>query len=208
MKALFPLLLAGLCGAALAQAPAPGALPAMAPGAAKLQLRSLDPAKPVTLQTLRALPPDTLVQTRSGRQVPARQVLALADAIRAAQQQRPQARELQFSRSTGSPAVNLAPGVNLAAVMARPATDVVQLPNGQRLSVADLQKLDALSRQINGRGFVAGTPARAPAGPAIKIDSARDLDKLRSQPDSTVLENPQGQRITLGELRQAARRGQ
>ena len=88
--------------------------------------------------------------------------------------------------------------------MARPDTDVVQLPNGMKLTVGDMKKLAELSPALKGRAML--PQARGDLnGAAIRVTSSADLSKLRNAPDTTILENPNGVRVTLGELRAHAR---
>jgi hypothetical protein len=83
----------------------------------------------------------------------------------------------------------------------------VQLPNGPKVSVADLTRLDSVMQRWKGHGIVAQAPAGRPSltGPAVMVHNTHDLAGLQGKPDSTVLENPKGVRVTLGELRAQAK---
>lgn len=169
-------------------------------------------AAQLSLQSLRGLPANAQVETKRGRVVSAAHVLALADAMRAAKQASRQPSPRMFARPT-APAVAQVRNTNeLSAALARNPSDVVQLSNGVKMTAGDLQKLSPLMQRLNGRTVaqVAATAPQRPnlSGAATKISSARDLEKLKNNPDSTILENKNGARVTLGELREAAKKKQ
>jgi len=161
-----------------------------------------------TMKQIRMLPPTTQVQLKSGRVVPASQVSKLADAILEirkkgfTQQIRPQ---YKFSTAQGQPALQLKPGVNLREVSKRPDSDVLQLPDGRKITVGDLKKISELRRQMTGQSLLDIQPKQGAlpsrTGTAIKVRSTNDIKALGDKPDSTILENNQGKRITLGELK-------
>lgn len=157
-----------------------------------------------TLTSIRALPAGAQVELGNGAKVPAQRMVAVADAIRRAQSKPRSASTSNFSKTTASPALVLRGGTHLPSVMARPDTDVVQLPNGMKLTVGDMKKLAELSPALKGRAML--PQARGDLnGAAIRVTSSADLSKLRNAPDTTILENPNGVRVTLGELRAHAR---
>jgi hypothetical protein len=189
---------AALCLAAAQAASLP-------PSSAPLQLSAAGQS-PVTLAHLRTLPPDTPVRTAGGRVVTSRQMIALTDAIRSAASKPRVASETGFSRPQGPAVAELSRGAYLPAVLARPGNDVVQLPNGTKVTVADLKRMDSLMQRWKGHGIVqaqAGRPSLA--GPAVMVHDTHELQALQGKPDSTVLENPKGVRVTLGELRAQAK---
>jgi hypothetical protein len=157
-----------------------------------------------TLTTLRALPPTAPVEIASGRKIPAQRFVAVADAIRRAQSQPRRASPSGFSKTAAPANVVLRPGSHLPSVMARPDSDVVQLPNGVKLTVGDMKKLAEVSPALKGRALLTSTRADL-QGPATKVATGQDLRNLRNAPDSTIVENPNGVRVTLGELRAHAR---
>jgi|GEM_PF-2179279 len=163
------------------------------------------------LSDLRLLPENAMVQTPSGREIPAKHYVKLADVMAKIRQNgitpRPNPKFI-FSRTQGAPQVQLKPGVNLKEVAKRPDTDVLQLPDGRKLTVGDLKKIAVLHQKQTGKSLMdinpsANSPSRQ--GNAIKVTSNADIKKLSSQPDSTILETPKGKRITLGELRAYAK---
>jgi hypothetical protein len=161
----------------------------------------------VTLQNLRAAPSNSAVETRKGTVVQAQRFVAVADAIRAAQSKPRTTSPAGFSRTAGAPALVLRQGSHMTSVLARPDSDVVQLPNGTKLTVGDIRKLQQIAPQMRGQSLP--TSARADLqGSATRVTNARDLASLRNAPDNTVVENPNGIRVTLGELRTEARKQQ
>jgi hypothetical protein len=156
---------------------------------------------------VRALPDNAMVQTQGGRVVSARTLKRLADAIQMAKKGQSAPASLpQFSRPQGAAQVQVKPGTDLHALAARPNNDVMLLPNGQKMTVGEFKALSELARRQTGRSIIERQPVRAAAtGPVIKIKSNAELGKLADKPDATILENPQGQRITLGELRSYAK---
>lgn len=182
---------------------------------ARLAAPSLVITDQTRIADIRALPDNATVRTRSGRVVRAHALKQLVDSIKLVQQQRtaPPVRTLP-TLSRVAPAapvqVQVKRGTDLRALAARPDSDVLQLPNGQKLTIGDFKKLDNIERMRSGRSLVERQAALSrpavPAGPAIKIASNADLAALASHPDSTVVQNPAGRRITLGELRAYAQR--
>lgn len=199
----------------------PTPLAAPTPAAAKLPITSvITDASPMTkvngqwaiqknttMNQIRSLRDDDVVRFASGRTATAKSVKGMAVAItkirEAGLTSTPKA-NYQFSRLQGNPQLQLRKGTDLAEVAKRPDLDVLQLPDGRKLTVADLKKLSALNKQLNGKSFFEMqtrpvNPIRV--GSAQKIASPADVQKLENKPDSTLLESPSGKRITLGELR-------
>jgi hypothetical protein len=159
----------------------------------------------LSLQSMRNLPDTAEIETRRGTVVSTRRFVEVADAIRGAHSRPRTPSPSGFSRTAAAPSVVVRPGTHMPSLLARPDSDVVRLPNGTRLTVGDMKKLAQIAPQLRGRPLVADTRADL-RGNAVRISSARELANLRTAPDSTVLENPNGVRITLGELRAEARK--
>lgn len=105
--------------------------------------------------------------------------------------------------ATGLPVKNRA---DLTAALKRPDGETIQLPSGKRLTVGQLRLLKPEVEKRLGR-TLESTPGRTvPKGPAIRLQPGADRPQwkaLLQKPDSTVLESPNGKRITVGELKQA-----
>ena len=159
-----------------------------------------------TLNQIRALPDAAEVRTPGGRVVTAGRYKMLADAMLRIKKagKAPQARaEFMLSKTQGAAKVQLKEGVDLASLAKRPDSDVLQMPDGNKITVGDLKKLSVLQQRLGGQPLTSIKAAARPSltGSAIKITSPADIKKLQGKPDSTVLENSTGRRITLGELR-------
>ena len=164
----------------------------------------------VSLAKIRQLPPDTLLQTKGGRQVRVDQFVKLTDALGSlkGKQASTQRMDMKFSRPTAVATVQIKPGADLKAIAQMPPGTVLELQrrNGSpvKLTVADLKRLAAFEQRRSGRNLLASrSAAPSRSGPAITINSTSDLKLLKGKPDSTVLESPDHKRITLGELKAA-----
>lgn len=159
---------------------------------------------------IRNLKDDQKVQLSNGRQVSAGRLKSLADFIRGANKaqlklavQSPAG----FSRTKSAGKVAIQKGYNLRNIEKLNSSDTVQLPSGRTITAADFKKLDQLNKTLNGKSFLDNQPAvPVRSGPTVKIKSPKDLAALESKPDSTVIENALGKRITVGELRAYAKK--
>jgi hypothetical protein len=102
--------------------------------------------------------------------------------------------------ATGTPINNAA---DLSAALKRPDTDTVVLPSGRRVTVGMIRQFQPQVEKRIGRPLAAGAKPPDRSGPAIKIDKKTDWKAILAKPDATVLEAPNGSRITVRELRQA-----
>ncbi|GEM_PF-3265261 len=91
---------------------------------------------------------------------------------------------------------------DLQAAMQRPDNDTVILPSGRRTTVAMLKLVQPKVEEQRKLLRPAGILRPNLSGPAVRIDANTDWYALLKQPDSTVLENAKGKRISLGELKQ------
>jgi hypothetical protein len=79
--------------------------------------------------------------------------------------------------------------------------ETIQLPNGQRATVGQVKFLRPLIEQRLGRP-ISDVPQRPKlSGPARKVTADANWKEILQQPDGTVLESPDGTRITVGELK-------
>lgn len=102
--------------------------------------------------------------------------------------------------ATGTPLKNSA---DLASALKRPDTDTVVLPSGRRVTVGMIRLVQSQTEKRLGRPL--GAPAGRPnlSGQAVKVTAKSDWKDLLQRPDGTVLEAPNGTRITVGELKQS-----
>ena len=106
-----------------------------------------------------------------------------------------------------TPARGAAPGVvkvgatTGSAELARLApSQVLEFPNGSRLTVADVRSLAPLAarlRSMTGRGVL-----RQPlSGPTLPVTRQTERSRLESAPDATVLQLPDGRKMTAGQFK-------
>lgn len=91
---------------------------------------------------------------------------------------------------------------DIAEALKRPDNETLQLPSGRTLTVGQLKLVQGeVERRL---GHSLGSLPQRPGldGPAVKVDANADWKNLLQRPDNTVLETPQGTRITVGELKQ------
>lgn len=207
------LLLRNLCISSLVSAIIAMACPALAADNAPLAVsgNSVQITKQTSMNQIRALPDHAQIRTPNGRVMSAQRFKTLADAIAAARKISPAGKphpQFAFSRTQANAQVQLKPGVNLKEIAKRPDNDVLQLPDGRKITVGDLKKLSVIQQKRTGQSLLDVKPAaQRPSreGPAIKVNSKAELNKLADKPDSTILESRTGKRITLGELRAHAK---
>jgi len=101
---------------------------------------------------------------------------------------------------TGTPLKNAA---DLAAALKRPDNDTVVLPSGRRVTVGMIRLLQPQVEKRVGRSLAVDTKRPALSGPAVKVGANTDWKDILRRPDPTVLEAPDGTRITVGELKRA-----
>ena len=93
---------------------------------------------------------------------------------------------------------------DLAAALKRPGNETVQLPSGRLATVGQIKFLQPEVEKRLGRKLNALPQRPNLSGPAIKITKGTTksewVDILHKDP-GTVLENPKGTRITVGELK-------
>jgi hypothetical protein len=104
----------------------------------------------------------------------------------------------------GSPNVlKFSPTLTQGAVLGRPDTDVVEFPDGRRVRVGELRRLDAWAKKARstpGRPFPAALRAKpAPTGQAVPDAAA--LAKALKQPDNATLRLQSGRLATVGQIK-------
>ncbi|MBS3917826.1 MAG: hypothetical protein KG012_02955 [Deltaproteobacteria bacterium] len=97
---------------------------------------------------------------------------------------------------------------DLAAALKRSDNQTVQLPSGRLATVGQIKFVQPQVEKNLGRSLSAVTQRPSLSGTAIKISQNTTEEEWKSilqKPDNTVLESPNGTRITVGELKQAFR---
>lgn len=152
-------------------------------------------------EELRGRPDSDIVLLPNGRQMrlgDLRRVTALAGRLRAAPV-KPLPPALTIRPAPRGLRVNDAN--ELAAALALPESDTLELPSGRRLTVAQLKFLQPQIEKQLGRPLAAATPGRT----AMKVGARPDWKRILQMPDDTLLEAPDGTRVTVADLKRALR---
>lgn len=149
--------------------------------------------------------PDTdLVELSDGRRVRVGDIRRLTAAAKRIQAAAPGSKAPQAFRTkpaaTGTPVSRAA---DLSAALQRADNETVVLPSGRRTTVGMIRLLQPEVEKRLGRPISAGAVPAARSGPAVKVGANADWKVILEKPDATVLEAPNGARITVGELKQA-----
>lgn len=166
----------------------------------------------MTTQSLANRADSDLVDLSSGRRLPVRDLRrldAVGQKLRAA-----------GAGKTMSPALTARPAAkgiplrqrnDLLAALKRPDSDTIQLPSGERLTVGQLRLLKPEIEKRLGRPIDAVPDRQVPTGPATRLQRGMDKEQwkgiLQNPDNNTVLESPNGKRITIGELKQVLTMG-
>jgi hypothetical protein len=102
--------------------------------------------------------------------------------------------------ATGTPLKNAS---DLAAALKRPDTDTVVLPSGRKVTVGMIRLLQPQVEKRTGRSLASGAKRQDLSGSAVKVGEKTDWKDVLQRPDGTVLEAPDGTRITVGELKKS-----
>lgn len=97
-------------------------------------------------------------------------------------------------------------GADLSAALKRSDSETVELPSGKLVTVELLRYLQPEVDRRIGRNIAITTERYDSGSKPIAIKSTTDKEywkEILLKPDSTVLEAPDGQRITVGELKQS-----
>lgn len=168
--------------------------------------RIITMAPGMTVQSLAGRADSDVVEFTGGKRLPVRDLRrleAIGKKMRAGGSKPVAPAFAAKPAGTGIPVKDRA---DLTAALKRPDGETIQLPSGKRLTVGQLRLLKPEVEKQLGR-TLESTPGRTiPKGPAIKLQRGADKTQwktLLQKPDSTVLESPNGKRITVGELKEA-----
>lgn len=173
-----------------------------------------------TLAQIRALPPDALVETRSGRKVTAAEFGRTTEALKSLSQKSTtlRAMDLNLSRTNAPAQMQWQGPQQLQTLRTLPPGVVIKLKDGKTLTASDIDKLQQLSLRTGLADKLAARAAqraqmvraqRQAATPALVIRNAEDVKRLQTLPDDALVQGPNGARATAGEIRTVAaeRRG-
>lgn len=214
MKKIIPIWALGICaamiahsGASLAQANALNTTVTLRSGMAISP--ALQNAKIIRISAgvgraqVLQLRDDQIIETPSGRQMKVGSYRRLSAAFASAQTRSAARAAAPFAYSKPAGGITLPAGETPAQLQQRPDNTVVRFANGSVATVGQIKAMRPFIEQRYGVSLNAPPPA-APSGNAVKVgnlDSA--LAQLKGASDSTILESPQGTRVTVGELKLA-----
>ena len=168
-------------------------------GVPKPGIVKLTPNMPASALTGR---PDTdLVELSDGRQVRLADIRRLTAAARKMETARGSRLPAAFKAKPAATGAPLNSSADLSAALKRPDTDTVVLPSGRRLTVGMIRQLQPQVEKRLGRPLVASAQRPNLSGTAVKVTAKSDWKQLLQGADGTVLEAPNGTRITVGELK-------
>jgi hypothetical protein len=159
----------------------------------------------MTVKSLAGRPDADLVELKNGRRVSVgdlRRLDAAAQKMRAPRVDRMPA-VLKVKPTTTGIKINNA--ADLAAALKLPDSTTVQLPSGRLATVGQIKLVQPLIEKRLGHSLTMVLQRPNLSGPAIKVnkDTTRaQWEDILKRPDNTVLESPNGKRITVGEAKQ------
>lgn len=164
----------------------------------------------ISLAQVRALPAGAMIELNNGRKVKASQFVATADALKGLSGKPAKLKRMDFTFTRPVAVAQLKlNSTNRATARAMAPNTVLELPNGLKMTSAELKQLDTLEARTNIRQMLIAQAGPAAAAnkyagrPAIKLRTKADIEQLKGKPDSTIVEAPDGSRSTLGELKAA-----
>ena len=158
---------------------------------------------------LATLRDDQMIETPSGKRVSVSKIRAIRQAIAQAEARPRAPGPFQILPPPTKPCTLPRAGETYAQIVARRGTDVICMRSGASVSVAQLRLMKAYVERTHSVNLSDVVPV-VPSGPAVTVANPAQLTtllytKLKDAPDSTVLVNPKGERITLGSARAAVK---
>lgn len=90
----------------------------------------------------------------------------------------------------------------LPSILKLPDQETIVFPSGRRASVAQIKFLQPFVEKQTGISFAALPKRPNLLGTAVKVNARSDWKAILQMPDSTILESPNGRRITVSEAKQ------
>lgn len=100
--------------------------------------------------------------------------------------------------------IALKSGSDLSAALKRPDSETVELPSGRRVTVGQIRFLQPYLEKRLGQKL-SRTKSQDKPGEVLKVQTSTDKaywKMILQKSDNTILESPDGTRITVGELKQ------
>jgi hypothetical protein len=94
---------------------------------------------------------------------------------------------------------------DIATALKRPDNETVRLPSGRLVTMGQIKFVQPLVEKRLGRSLATLPKEKDLSGPAIKITKTTTKSEwmtIFQKPDNTVLESPNGKRVTVGRLKQ------
>jgi len=159
----------------------------------------------MTVKSLAGRPDTDLIELKNGRRVSVgdlRRLDTAAQKMRAPKIDRMPAVLKVKPAATGIKINNAA---DLAAALKLPDNATVQLPSGRFATVGQIKLVQPLVEKRIGHSLTMMVQRPNLSGPSIKITKGTtraQWESILKRPDNTVLESPNGKRITVGEAKQ------
>jgi hypothetical protein len=159
----------------------------------------------MTVKSLAGQPDTDLVELKNGRRVSVgdlRRLDVAAQKMRAPKVDRMPAVLKVKPAATGIKINNAA---DLAAAFKLPDNATVKLPSGRLATVGQIKLVQPLVEKRIGHSLTMVVQRPNLSGPSIKITKGTtraQWEDILKKPDNTVLESPNGKRITVGEAKQ------
>lgn len=131
-----------------------------------------------------------------------RKMAAVQEKLRTRGKSQPPA---QFRQTAAAKGLQLKSRGDLSSALKRPDNETVVLPSGRSATVGQIKYVQSEVERRLGRRLDLTSARPVLTGPAIKVTAKTSKDEWKNifrQPDSTILESPNGKRITVGELKQ------
>lgn len=151
--------------------------------------------------SLRKLPDSAMLVLPDGRQLRlgnVRKLTALGKQMRTAPRKPLPPALVQRPAPRGT---RVASADDLRAALSRPDTDTIELPSGKRMTVGQLR---FVLPQVE-RGLGRTLASQRASARVVRVDSGADWKRVLQMPDATVLETPNGTRVTVGDIKRRLR---
>lgn len=160
----------------------------------------------ITANSLAGRPDSDFVEFSNGRRLSVGDIRRLQAAQQRMRAAKPGSRipaALSVKPATTGKRINTS--ADIATALKRPDNETVRLPSGRLVTVGQIKFVQPLVEKRLGRSLATLPKGPDLSGPAIKITKTTTKSEWISifqKPDNTVVESPNGKRITVGMLKQ------
>jgi hypothetical protein len=160
----------------------------------------------MSVASLASRPGTDVVQFSSGRRMTVGELRKLDRMLQEARAPKidKMPRALKVKPNANNIKVRMTSAADLSQVLKRPDNDTIQLHSGRLATVGQIKLVQPLLAQRLGRPIASLSKRSDLSGPAIKVTKSMtkaQWEEIGRKPDNTILENPNGVRITVGELK-------